>query len=249
MKNLKRIILSILFGLVLVGIAKDRFLDTPAAVLKKIYPGPVFGESGSSFVFDIYYASLLPFGTLTFSTRTQGNKIVYSIEATPVGGILGRRIDAAARLEAFMSQDGWSDQYLETTRYRQKTKTKTIDFDRHALVAARGNKKIKIPKDTFDPLGGFMSLLSLPLGTGPQSIKCLAEDVIYEMRATVIDSRNGISHIFVEIQRGDGSPGHRASFHVWVHEKTRVPLVFKSWTPAGYATVILDKIEKYKETL
>lgn len=239
MKKIKLAMLLLVCGTILAGVAKDKFLDTPSAVLKKIYPGPVFGESGSSFVFDIYYASLLPFGTLTFSTRTQGNKTVYSVEATPVGGILGRRIDAAARLEAFMSQEGWSEQYLETTRYRQKTKTKTIDFDRQALVAARGNKKIKIPTDTFDPLGGFMSLLALPLGTNPQSIKCLAEDVIYEMRATVIDSHEGISHILVEIQRGDGSPGHRASFHVWINDKTRLPLVFKSWTPAGYASVIL----------
>lgn len=246
MNKIKIAAIILLASIVLAAIAKDVFFDTPASGKQKLDLS-LKKHSGSikTLTYRMHFLSLLPMGTLEFTTQSSGTETMLIFEASPRGGIMQDKIAASARLESHLSQDGDLPlRYVERTKYKEKMKDKTIDFDRKNCIAVRGERKIKIPQDTYDPVSAFHKILHRELAKGDRySVRCISEDVIYVLSADVQDDTGGMLKILMEIKREDGTSGHGARFTVWVvkgAENMFLPVLFKSWTPVGYASVILD---------
>lgn len=252
MKKIKTVAISLIIFLFLGGIFKDVFLDTPFLTRKKLEATlKKNGGTPETLFYRLYFLSLLPMGMLEFSIKSSSEGSVLSLEATPKNGILQNSVKASARLESYLPKD--SDlpyRYVEKTKYKEKTKDKIIDFDTKNLIAIRGERKIKTPPDTYDPVSAFYKILRQKIVKGERySVRCISEDVIYLLAAEVQDNADGLFKIHMEIKREDGTPGHGAQFFVWVApgpEGVFLPVLFKSWTPVGYASVTFERIENKK---
>ncbi|MBI5873606.1 MAG: DUF3108 domain-containing protein [Candidatus Omnitrophica bacterium] len=245
LRKIKRYFLVILAFFLICGILKDMIFDTPLRAKNNI--GSLSSAvSHRVLVYKMYYGSILPIGTLNFAYTSKEDTDIYSAQATTLGSFIEKFIEASARIEThFLKKNGLPYQYIETTVVKDKQKSKEIFFDQENLLVTRDDRKIKIAEPTYDPLGAFVHLLTLPLEKGViHQVRCLAEDVVYIMKGDVVFVSGGVAKISIDIRR-DGQPsGHGASFDAWItDDNSRSPLVFKSWTPVGYVSVVLNKVE------
>ena len=243
------IIVFVLLPAVGLSFYKDRCVDAPDTIVRRL--GLDTGVQDRIFKYRLFYGSLIPVGRLRFMVEGSDKVLVLTVEATTRKGILEHVLDAQAGLRS--EADPYSllpTLYTEKTRYREKIKTKTIVFNRQDGFAQRGRRKIKITDDVRGPLSGFFYLLNQDFKTGRvYETPVLAEDMIYILRATVDQVRPAYAKLTVDIRRSDGLSGRNVSFAVWVAtaQDSRIPFLFKSWTPAGSASVVLEKIERPDE--
>ncbi|HAJ56609.1 MAG TPA: hypothetical protein DCL35_02440 [Candidatus Omnitrophica bacterium] len=250
LKKIKIFFLALIAGLICVGIAKDKIFDTPVNAFKKIShmngrdDVNVFGTS-KVLTYKMFYWSIIPMGELKFVTNASDQKVVFSAEARSQGSFIGNFISASARVEShFSKQDLLPFKYAEITDVNGKVKSREVFYDRTESLAVQGNKKIRIPKETYDPLGAFIRALSYALEV-EQNVSTLfiSSGDLYNLRARLLEQKGNINEVAIDIKRQNLSSSHGGSLHLWMASDTRIPLVFKSWTPVGYASVVLDKLE------
>jgi hypothetical protein len=255
LKKIKIFLMILIVGLICTGIAKDKIFDTPENAYKKLgffadqnnLDTNIFGIS-RVLTFKLYYWSLIPMGELRFVTNASRQDTIFSAEALSKGSFVGNFITASARIESHFSKkdDLLPYKYVETTNVKGIIKTKEVLYDRQALLSIRGKKKTRISKDTYDPLGAFIHMLALPLETGESSdILFISGGDLYNLRAALLKEGPRIMEVLVDIKRQNLTSSHGGTLHVWVsNDDRRIPLAFKSWTPAGYASAILNKVEE-----
>ncbi len=235
----------VLFFLLLLFIAfiKDKAIDTPARAKRMIDDNRLAADKFLNY--RINYGVLFPIGILRLEKKAFPDSNMYSIEANTRDSIIELFTSAKFRIESYFSKEGLPYLYLESSDVIGDKKDKKIYFDQDNLLASRDDAKIKLDEPTYDPLGAFIYLISRRLETGTtRKVPCLSKQVLYIMKGDVIEVKNGVAKIAIDIRRQDRTSNHGASFYVWVTaDEKRIPLVFKSWTPIGYVTVILEKPE------
>ena len=242
MKLFKKILLSIVILSVVIAVVKDKFFDTTGFALSRLAKAET-ARMPSELVYRMYYWSVLPLGLLSFSNDHSEDDIIYSVKADTRGGLLEKFIKTSASMESQVTKNNnLPYQYNEITVYREKTKQKKILFDQASLMVTRGERKIKLKQPTYDPVGAFAYLLTLTLKKGDvYKIPLLSEDDIYIMEAKGLEEKNGILKLSIDVKRENGTSSHGANFHVWVAtDRHNSPILFKSWTPVGYASVVLE---------
>jgi hypothetical protein len=259
---LRNIKLGLLIGfviLVALAVIKDKIFDTPekskhqievflGKSAKKDLVFNIFG-SNKELVYKMYYWSLIPLGEFKFVTKVDDLGNQFSLQATTDKSFAEKIIKANARVTSYFSKNiQLPYKYEERTEVKGKVKTKEIIFDQANLITTREDKKFKIPTDTYDPVSAFVQALIMPLTKGSeQKIKMVSGEELYILKATVIKEDSGIAEVILDIKRENLTSSHGANFHVWItQDSARIPLVFKSWTPAGYASVVLDRVELEK---
>jgi len=224
----------------------QRCYDTAAAVLGKNGERAAAALSGDyTLVYKIYYFSLIPMGTFKISKTQRREGPVFTGEALTDDSFADIFVHASMHMEShFNGKSGMPYRYVETTRVRDKIKQKTIVFDHAERIASYGDMKIKIYEDTCDPLGAFVKALHFPfVGTSEYSIDLLSKKTIYLLSAKKSHESKEFFEILVDVRRENRTSSHGATFKVWLTSAGRIPLVFKSWTPAGYVSVVIEKIE------
>lgn len=252
LRNIKVFFVIFISGLACVGIAKDKVFDTPENAFKKIsrlavnedIKANVFGTS-KVLTYKMYYWSIIPMGELRFVTDASEKSVVFSAEARSQRSLVGNFISASARVEShFLKKDLLPFKYVETTNVEGKVKTREVFYDRERSLAVWGDKKVRISGGTYDPLGAFMRTLSSEWDAGRDAaIPFISSGDLYNLRATLLNQDKNIQEIAIDIKRQNLTSSHGGGLHLWMTSDSRIPLVFKSWTPAGYASVVLEKIE------
>ena len=254
LKILKRSLFVVLLVLIVSGIAKDQLFDTPQkskervastlANLAKVDLKVNIFNTDKTFVYKMYFWSFIPMGELRFKTQVNDLGNIFSFEATTEKSFAEKFIAAKARISSYFSKNiRLPYKYEEITDVKGKIKTKEIIFDQANLITTRGDRKFKIPMNTYDPVSAFVYLLSLPLAE-EHEIKFVSGEDIFILKASPKETKNGICKILIEMARENKTSSHGAKFYVWVSaNNARVPLVFKCWSPAGYASVVLKGIE------
>ena len=254
MPKYKFIFLALVAALVLNAIAKDVILDTPqkcrkevgsfmADLAKKDLRANIF-ETEKTYVYKMYFWSLIPMGELRIKTQVNELGNVFSFEATTKNSFDEKFIAAKASAESYFSKNiHLPYKYEEMTDVKGKIKTKEIIFDQANLITTRGDRKFKIPMNTYDPVSAFVYLLSLPL-TQRHEIRFVSGEDVFILRSSPKETQDGICKILIEMARENKTSSHGAKFYVWVSaDNARVPFVFKCWSPAGYVSVVLKGIE------
>ena len=252
MGRMKLLILCIFFALVIAGIAKDKILDTPQHCIKKIKLLPdkntieanIFNLN-KTLTYKMYLWSLIPVGEFKFTTEAQGLDVVFSFKASTQGTFIEYFVTADARVESYFSKKSlMPHKYAERTEVKGKIKKKEVLYDRANLLSLQGNKKIKISNDTYDPVGAFVHMLTLPLEKGKEyHIPFMSGHDMYIFKASVLNETQGISEVSIDMRRKNLTSSHGGHLHVWITANNRrIPLLFKSWTPIGYASVVLDRV-------
>ena len=240
----RRTIFFVFIGTMLIALAKDLLLDYPSRVVKRLEPGNL---KSAKIEYRMYYLSLIPIGQLELKMDFLEPSVFFSVEAQTKKGVFESSLDAKAALETIANQDHFLPTvYREKTVYRGKVKIKSIQFFREEGFAQRGDRKIKIEFDVRDPLTGFFYLLSRDFKSlSVYETRILSEDVIYILRARLIDTKGSYMKLAMDIFRADGKSGKNFFFNVWITNDGRcIPFLFKSWTPVGYATVVLQNTGK-----
>ena len=214
-----------------------------ADLAKKDLRANIF-ETEKTYVYKMYFWSLIPMGELRIKTQVNELGNVFSFEATTKNSFAEKFIAAKASAESYFSKNiHLPYKYEEMTDVKGKIKTKEIIFDQANLITTRGDRKFKIPMNTYDPISAFVYLLSLPLTQGHE-IKFVSGEDVFILRSIPKGTKGGICKILIELARENKTSSHGAKFYVWVSaDNARVPLVFKCWSPAGYASVMLKAIE------
>lgn len=255
-RGLKRVLALGFLLFVLAGVFKNALRDTPKRCLRKVAglqerlrtnraETNVF-DKDKRLVYRIYYFALVPMGRLTFQTKATDAETRCSLEATSEASIAQYFVQARAGLQSILDKKTRQAlKYSERTYVNGKVETKEIVFDQRNFLAMRDGLKIRIPENTYDPLGAFMATLALPLDFGVQkTVLFLTKEVIYAMRSKVIKAGGGIVELLLDARRLDRSSNHGATFRVWLTDDSlRIPLLFKSWTPVGFVSVVLEKAE------
>ncbi|GEM_PF-3174743 len=252
LKKIKIFLLVFFLGLVVSGIIKDKFFDAPQNCLKKTMPLASKNDintnvlmTDKTLVYKMYFWSLIPMGELHYSTQTGASDIVFSFEALTKNSFIEKFITAQARVESYFSkEDLLPYKYAERTEVKGKVKQKEVLYDRVNLLSVQGDKKIKIYPDTYDPIGAFVHMLTLPLEPNKDhNIPFLIGYDMYIFKAKLINTTRGIDEVSIDMRRQNLTSSHGGRLHVWItSDNKRVPLLFKSWTPVGYASVVLDKV-------
>lgn len=251
----KNIILIVILLCAISGVLNESFWRSPsriktlaADILKDI------ARSKSDRVrldYKIYYLSFLPFGRLIYATEFSDQSTRVSLSAITKDSIVESFLDASAQITSTRDLlTGLSNTYKEKTVFKKSLKEKEILFDRTASVATRdGDVKIKIDSDIDDPVSAFVGLLRAPYRDGAtERARCLAKDEIYEMTANLRAKQDGLLDILIDIHRENKTSSHGARVNVFVtDDELRIPVFFKSWTPAGYLCAVLDSAYLVKE--
>ncbi len=252
-RKIKVLFLILFFILIVTGIVKDKVFDTPQACLNKLKQLPAainindnIFESRKTFIYKMYFWSMIPMGELRYSTKRSDLDVVFSLEALTDGSFIERFITAQARVESyFLKNDLLPYKYTERTQVNGKVKQKIVLYDRINLLSIQDDKKIKISPDTYDPVGAFVHMLTLSLKPGEdRNIPFLSGHDIYIFKARLLNNDRGIDEVDIDMRRKNLTSSHGGRLHVWLTSgNNKIPLLFKSWTPAGYASVVLDRIE------
>jgi hypothetical protein len=252
LRKIKFFLYSFVLFLLVAGVVKDKIFDTAqnckkkTAILSALPESKTeFFETSSTLVYRLYFWSLIPMGELRISIKAGDSGVVYAAEADSTKSFAERFVVAKARVESHFS---WKDdlpyKYVERTEVNGKIKEKEVLYDRENLLAMQGEKKTRIANDTVDPLGAFVQMLSssfenwkdivIPFMSGGDS---------YNFKVTSLNVNNGIQEVLIDIKRKNLTSSHGGHLHVWITaDNNRIPLLFKSWTPVGYASVVLDKV-------
>lgn len=251
-KGIKIFILELFLVLVISGIAKDKFLDTPLNCLKKLKSQPAQNDidtnifkTNKTLVYKMYFWSIIPMGELRYSAQTKESDVVFSFEALTNKSFVERFITAHASVESYFSKkDLLPYKYAERTEVNGKVKQKEVLYDRINLLSVQGDKKIKIYRDTYDPVGAFVHMLSLSLEPNKDyNIPFLSGYDMYIFKAKLLNREHGIDEVSIDMRRQNLTSSHGGNLHVWITaDNNRIPVLFKSWTPVGYASVVLDKV-------
>jgi hypothetical protein len=144
----------------------------------------------------------------------------------------------------FSKSDLLPYKYEERTEVKGRIKKKVVLYDRAGLLSLQGDRKIRITGDTYDPVGAFIHMLTLDMKKNKEyDIPFLSGYDMYNFKAVLLRESLGINEVSVEMRRQNLTSSHGGHFRVWItSDSRRVPLLFKSWTPVGYVSVILDKI-------
>ena len=214
-----------------------------ADLAKKDLRANIF-ETEKTYVYKMYFWSLIPMGELRIKTQVNELGNVFSFEATTKNSFAEKFIAAKASAESYFSKNiHLPYKYEEMTDVKGKIKTKEIIFDQANLITTRGDRKFKIPMNTYDPVSAFVYLLSLPL-TQRHEIRFVSGEDVFILRSSPKETQDGICKILIEMARENKTSSHGAKFYVWVSaDNARVPFVFKCWSPAGYVSVVLKGIE------
>ncbi|MGE5279818.1 MAG: DUF3108 domain-containing protein [Deltaproteobacteria bacterium] len=244
-RKLLRIAVALAGAYFLTACAVESFLHTPKRALAVVRARDLAPGNDRTLTYRIYLGSLIPFGTITITRTRRDGAPAYAIEALSRGSVAHAFIDArAAFASLFDAATGMPQRYVETTRVNGKTKSKSIIFDRQTLTAASGERRIKITPQTYDPVGGFMAVLERPFTDNrTETVEMLSKRDIYVLKAHKKARTDGALKVGIDVHRADATSNHGATFDVWLtREQPRVPLLFRSWTPAGFVTVILTDI-------
>ncbi|OIO35445.1 MAG: hypothetical protein AUJ74_06190 [Candidatus Omnitrophica bacterium CG1_02_44_16] len=252
LRKIKILLAGLILFLVVFGIIKDKIFDTAQNCKKKMgisssylsREANIF-ETPRTLVYRLYFWSIIPMGELKISTKPGDSNTVFTAEADSAKSFVERFIAAKASVESNFSTKGRLPyKYIERTEVNGKIKEKEVIYDREVLLAIQGKKKIRIAKDTIDPLGAFIQMLTLSLEKGKVVvIPFMSGGDLYNFKVTSLNVNEGIEEVLIDIKRANLTSSHGGSLHVWLtNDNSRVPLVFKSWTPVGYASVVLDRI-------
>lgn len=253
LRKIKIFLCGLALFLVVFGVIKDKIFDTAQNCKKKTDIPSIFPESKTNIfetprilVYRLYFWSLIPVGELRISTRPQDSSIVFAAEVDSAKSFVERFVVAKAGVEShFSKKDLLPYKYVERTEVNGKIKEKEVLYDRENLLAIQGERKIRIAKDTMDPLGAFIQMLTLSLEQGKDvAIPFMSGGDLYNFKVTSLHADAGVEEVRIDIKRKNLTSSHGGYLHVWLtRDHSRIPLVFKSWTPAGYASVVLDRIE------
>ena len=256
LKKIKISILVIFLALVTSAIVKNVFFDTPDNCLKKIKSRTSKNDieadhfkTNRTFIYKMYFWSIIPMGELRYSTQAGATGIVFSFEALTKKSFIENFINAQARVEShFSKKDFLPYKYAEKTVVNGKIKQKDVLYDRDKLLSVQGDKKIKITRDTYDPVGAFVHILTLPLELNKDySIPFLSGYDMYLLKARLLKKGRRIDEIDIDMRRQNLTSSHGGHFRVWVTaDNSKIPLLFKSWTPVGFATVVLESVDNVK---
>lgn len=256
MKIFKKFLFVFFIALLGSAIIKNSFFDTPTKIFKKFSKqiNELNQESITAnlyskervLTYKIYYMSLIPMGTLKLSTLPGKDETNFSIFASTKDSYLDDFVNASIEINShFNNKTLLPYLFNETTLVRGKKKFKEIEFDRRELVASIGDRKIKIYKDTYDCLGVFINMIGMPFELNKsRTSNLLSKDEIYNLTAEPIKFLDETAQLIVSIDREEFNSLHGARFYVWItNGSSRIPLLFKSWTPVGYVSVVLNSIE------
>lgn len=257
--RIRYFLLYVFIFLLISGIIKDKVFDTPAMASKKVKKfmmGQVETDKPvraipltKKITYSVYFYSILPMGKMCFEEEKEKGEFIYTLEVMTGDTWIKRFIEANASVQARL--DGktlLTNSYLEKTKVREKVKTKEIIFDHEKLIARRSDVKIKISKDTYDPVGAFIHAITASyIDQKVYEFKFLSKEEIYILKSTLISKKNDLYEICLEMFREDSSSSHGAHIYVWVTaDEARIPVLFKSWMPAGYGSVVIDSVELYE---
>jgi hypothetical protein len=255
MKNmLLKLLISFCCLCVFVAVGKDVLYDTPQRCQDLVAPAlGAQGERADAFTngdwtltYKIYFMSLFPVGTLKISRQKQDQGPAFALEALTDGSPAAIFVRASARLESFFDKESHlPNHYAETTKVKETVKSKDIVFDRQQSLALRDKKMIRINADTYDPAGAFVAATQLPYQDNQEyALELLSKDSLYILKGQKMRSAPRYIEVNIHLSREDMTSTHGAELHVWLtRDAARIPLVIKSWMPAGYASVVLEKIE------
>ena len=252
LRKIKLVVLAFFLFLCLVAVVKDKVFDTPQNSFKKIKLEPskdtetgVF-KRNRTLVYKMYFWSIIPMGELRFITTAKEPDIIFSFQASTNGAFVEKFVTAQAQVASYFStKDLLPYKYTEWTAVKGKIKKKEVLYDREGLLSLQGEKKIKITKETYDPVGAFIHMLTLSLKAGKDcAIPFLSGHDMYILKARLLKEDRGIDEVEIDMRRENLTSSHGGHLHVWLTaDNNRVPLLFKSWTPAGYASVVLDRAD------
>lgn len=251
---MKKKILGILGGAIVfflvVALLKDFLYDTPQRCAT-VYSNTLEGSAqrpGIDYlcVYRINYMSLVSLGTLTMSRREKEEGPVFSAEAKSEGSLADLFVHASARIESYFDkQTDMPYRYSETTLVNEHRKSKDIEFDRVAGIADREGYKTRISEDIYDPVGAFVAALKQPYQDSREYIvKLLSKETVYVLKTRKVHDSKEFSQIAIDVGREDMTSTHGVKMMMWItNGPARIPILFKSWTPVGYMSVVLEKIE------
>lgn len=257
-RKIRYFLLFLCLFLVVAGIVKDKILDTPAMALKKMKDvqrnavkagGPInslYVSAKNKVAYNVYFYSIFPMGKMYFTVEKEKEEFIYSFEVTTNDTWMKRFIEADASVQAHLDKKSFlTTSYLEKTKVNDEVKTKEIVFDHKKLIAQRDDVKIKILENTYDPVGAFMRAITAQYDDQKSyEFKFLSKKEIYILKSSLISKSDDLYEISLEMFREDSSSNHGARIFVWVTaDEARIPILFKSWMPAGYASVVIDSIE------
>jgi hypothetical protein len=253
LRKIKIVLFCLALFLIALGVIKDKIIDTAKNCKKKTDISSILSESKADIfetprilVYRLYFWSLIPMGELKISTKPGDSSIVFTAEVDSAKSFVERFIAAKASVEShFSKKDRLPYKYVERTEVKGKIKEKVVLYDRENLLAIQGERKIRIAKDTLDPLGAFIQMLALAPEKGRNiDIPFMSGGDIYNFKVTSLNVSHEVEEVLIDIKRKNLTSSHGGGLHVWVTaDNARIPLVFKSWTPAGYASVVLDRVE------
>ncbi len=256
LKKLKFILIFLCLFLVVLSVVKDKTLDSPAAAYKKakrlLQVAVTVGKANDftfktrKITYNVYFLSIFPVGKMHFLVKREQDEDIYSLQVTTVNSWINRFIEADASVETHLDKESFlSRRYLEKTDVRGKVKTKEIVFDHNNLIAERDDVKMRIPEGICDPVGAFVqAITAVYVDQKVHEFKFLSKEKIYILKSSLYSEKNGLYELHLEMFREDSSSNHGARVHVWVTaDEGRIPLLFKSWMPAGYGSVVIDSIE------
>ena len=256
LNKIKQILFIIFLVLLTAGIIKDKVFDAPSAAMNRIKSYAEKNakksvninlfETNRVLVYKMYFWSIFPMGEMKFSTKSSDKETVFRCEAITEGRFIKRLIDARASIESYFSKSDFLPyKCIEHTQVQGKIKEKIFIYDRENLLCIHGDEKIKISSDTLDSLGAFIRLMSIAfVNDKDHEISFLPGRDTYVLETRLLRSMNKINEVYVDIHRKNLTSSHGGRLHIWItSDNCRLPLMFKSWTPAGYASAILDRIE------
>ncbi len=236
------------------ALVKDFIFDSPQSCLETVSRSlgrdpdraAELLNGNVTLVYRINYLSLIPMGTLKLSRAARENGPVFTLEASSEKSIAEPFVHADARIET--TYDGRSNmpsRYSEITQVNGKLKTKDIEFDRENQIATYGDMKVKITEDTYDPVGAFLAASGQEYPDDKEhTIRLLSKKDLYLMKSRKIRQAVRLMQLSIDVKRENLTSSHGAAFTVWMMTgKSPIPLIFKSWTPGGFVSVVLDKIE------
>jgi len=247
LKKIKSLLWVLLALLIVAGIVKDALFDSPGAA-KKIadrYEKKSGSPNTKTLVYKIYFFSLVPMNVFEFSTREDVSESFIGLKVFTAGSWIDRFIKASVSVESRKSREGRRpDTFIEIKNVKGKVKTKEILFDRESSVAVLGKVKVKITPGTLDPVRAVVNALEHPYGSNRTfEADFFTKKTIYILKSELIDEKDGVYEILMDLGKTDPSSTHGARLRVWVTaDDARIPLVFKSWTPVGYASAVLSEV-------
>lgn len=248
-KTINFILLACVILVVILSI-RETILNNPYFILRKLSKeeGGIFSE-GKELIFLVKYMGIIPVGIAKMKvegvTIYNGKNVYKLLAQAEILKPISIFYKAKARIESYMDKKRLhSLQYIENLYLPHKdVKTKKIVYDQDKLIMRRENMKRRIPANTQDSLSSIFYLRTLDFKLNKTfTINLISKQEIYELKAEALKKDRGIWMIKATVARKDRSSSHGINFLIWLSDDARrLPLLFKSWTPAGLVIMRLIK--------